>query len=66
MDDELTFADNVQNSEVLWWVLGYEELIVMWKQITKENNDFAPQAWRDDVQKKQAWNSRIDAEEKWS
>jgi hypothetical protein len=47
-------------------VLAYEEQIFMWKQITKENNDFATQAWRDEVQEKQAWNSRIDVEEKWS
>jgi len=66
MGDEPTSGYNVQNSEILWWVLGYEELIVMWEKIAKENNDFATQAWKDDVQEKQAWNSRIDAEEKWS
>ncbi len=55
-----------QKYKILWWVLAYEEQIFMWKQITKENNDFATQAWRDEVQEKQAWNSRIDVEEKWS
>jgi hypothetical protein len=65
MGDEPTFANNVQNSKILWRVLGYEELIVMWKQIAKENNEFATQAWRDDVQEKQPWNSRIDVEENW-
>ncbi len=66
MGNETTFVDDVHNPEILWWVLGYEELIVMWKKIAKENSDFVAQAWRDDLQEKQTWNSRIDAKEKWS